>query len=257
MTTADLPHRLDRVLTIDSPPDRVFRYFTSTERWAAWWGAGSTIEPRPGGALLIRYPGGVEVAGKVVDIDAPHRIVFTYGFVSGSPIPAGASLVSITLERVEGGTRLRLTHAFADAELCAHHVQGWRYQLSVFSNVVANEQFAEVDATVDGWFAAWREPDEDRRRHMLEGLVRPDVRFRDQHSHVVGLDELVPHIGAAQRFMPNIRLERRGTASQCQGVAVADWAVVTTDGEERGRGRQVFTLAADGRIRDAVGFWNV
>ena len=25
------------------------RYFTDNTRWAAWWGPGSTIDPRPGG----------------------------------------------------------------------------------------------------------------------------------------------------------------------------------------------------------------
>ncbi|HLQ39186.1 MAG TPA: SRPBCC domain-containing protein, partial [Planctomycetota bacterium] len=74
----DLPHVLDRDVLIRADRALVFRYFTDSERWARWWGAGSTIEPRPGGALLIRYPEGTTARGEVVELEAPARIVFTY-----------------------------------------------------------------------------------------------------------------------------------------------------------------------------------
>jgi hypothetical protein len=49
-----LPHHLDRNVVIEAPPDIVFRFFTDAGRWASWWGAGSTIDAKPGGSLLIR-----------------------------------------------------------------------------------------------------------------------------------------------------------------------------------------------------------
>ena len=64
MSTATLPYTLDRIVTIHATPDTVFRFFTDSARWASWWGAGSTIDARPGGALYIRHPGGVESAGQ-------------------------------------------------------------------------------------------------------------------------------------------------------------------------------------------------
>ena len=72
----------------------VFRFFTDSARWASWWGAGSTIDAKPGGRLLICYPGGTEVSGEVVELQPPQRIVFTYGYVSGQMIPPGGSGVS-------------------------------------------------------------------------------------------------------------------------------------------------------------------
>ena len=54
----NLPHKLDRTILIHASRDIVFRFFTDNERWSAWWGTGSTIEPRPGGRVVIRYPGG-------------------------------------------------------------------------------------------------------------------------------------------------------------------------------------------------------
>ena len=42
-----LSHHLDRAVVIEAPQEVVFRYFTDEKRWAAWWGTGSTIDPRP------------------------------------------------------------------------------------------------------------------------------------------------------------------------------------------------------------------
>jgi uncharacterized protein YndB with AHSA1/START domain len=88
MTTNLLAHRVDRVVVIQAPPDVVFGFFTDSERWAAWWGTGSSIDPTPGGQVRIVMPGGVEVQGEVLEIAAPARLVFTYGFASGKPIPS-------------------------------------------------------------------------------------------------------------------------------------------------------------------------
>ena len=69
MIDTTLTHTLDRTVLIHADRDLVFRFFTDSARWAAWWGAGSSIEPRCGGRVFIRYPGGVEVSGEVVEIN--------------------------------------------------------------------------------------------------------------------------------------------------------------------------------------------
>ncbi len=250
-----LPHRLERTIAIDAPREAVFRFFTDTPRWAAWWGAGSTIDARPGGPLLILHPGGVEVRGEVVEIAPPERIVFTYGYASGSPIPAGGSRVTIHLAAEGRGTRLRLVHEFAEEAARDHHVQGWRYQLSLFANVVLDELHAGAGDKVDGWLAAWSEPDEAARAQALAALAAPDVRFRDRFSLVTGMADLLPHLVATHRFMPGFRLRREGGVRHCQGTVLADWVAVGADGQERGRGTNVFTLDADGRIESVTGFW--
>ena len=105
-----LDHVLDRTVTIAARRETVFRYFTDSERFAAWWGQGSRIEPKPGGAVHIRYPNAVVAGGEVVEITPVERVVFTYGFESGQPIPIGASRVTITLEETARGTVVRLKH---------------------------------------------------------------------------------------------------------------------------------------------------
>jgi uncharacterized protein YndB with AHSA1/START domain len=249
-----LPHRLDRTVTIHAAPATVFRFFTDSERFAKWWGPGSTIDARPGGKVHIRHPGGVETVGEVLEVAEPERMVFTYGFPSGQPIPPGGSRVTIRLEPIPGGaTRLSLVHEFPAPAVRDQHVQGWRFQLSVFANVVADEVFSGAAATADAWFAAWAIPDESARTEAFAAIAEEDVVFRDRYSLLEGIADLSSHAGAAQRFMPGIRMQRKGEIRQCQGVLLAEWAAVSPDGVERMSGTNVFILAPTGRISSATG----
>lgn len=256
MTSATLSHTLERSILIRARREIVFRFFTDSARWAAWWGAGSTIDPRPGGHVFIRYPGGTEVSGEIVELDEPQRIVFTYGFVTGTPIPPGASLVTIALEREPAGTRVRLSHAFAEAQVRDEHVQGWRYQLSLFANAVAGDAGASVPGIVDRWFAAWSEPDAARRNAALDQTIAEGVVMRDRFSAIEGAADLREHLTAVHRFMPGMAISRDGEVRQCQGMAVADWIARGADGQERARGTNVFVLDADERVESVTGFWN-
>ena len=253
---AALPHRLDRDVLIQAGREIVFRYFQDNARWASWWGAGSTIDPRPGGKVYIRHPNAIEVAGEVIETSPPERIVFTYGFVTGKPFPAGSSRVTIVLEEMGAATRLRLTHEFADTGARDEHVQGWRYQLSVFGNVVANEVHAGAAETVDAWFAAWSEPDAAARDASLTRIAAEDIGFRDRFSLIAGLADLRPHLAAVHRFMPGMRIRREGDVRHCQGTVLADWVGSGVEGQPRGRGTNVFVLDAAGLIGSVTGFWS-
>jgi uncharacterized protein YndB with AHSA1/START domain len=249
-----LDHALERTVLIAARPATVFRFFTDPARFAAWWGAGSHIDARPGGAVHIRYPNGVVASGEVVEVVPGRRIVFTYGYEdAGKPIPPGGSRVVVTLEETVRGTRLLLRHELATAEARDAHVPGWRYQLAVFANVAAAEQHQGTDARMDAFFAAWAEPDAARRREALADLVTDDVAFRDAFACTEGLDDLVAHTGAVQMHMPGVVLQRAGDARQCQGTAVVEWEMRAADGTPRGRGTNVFQLAPDGRFAAVVG----
>src|ERR1700757_4327476 len=93
-----LTYRLERSVAIQATPETVFGFFTDRARWARWGGAGPTTDANPGGKLFIRHPGGVETVGEVIEVRPPERIVFTYGYASGKPIPPGGSRVTIRLE---------------------------------------------------------------------------------------------------------------------------------------------------------------
>jgi uncharacterized protein YndB with AHSA1/START domain len=252
----ELPYRMDRTIVIKAKPETVFRFFTDSARWAGWWGAGSTIEAQPGGKVYIRHPGGVETVGEVLEVSDGERIVFTYGYASGKPIPPGGSRVTIHLEPDDGGTRLHLLHEFEEAGARDEHVQGWRFQLSLFSNVVANEVYSDVASSVDAWFEAWATADDSAREESLSKIATPEVKFRDRFSVLDGLADLAAHSGAAQRFMPGIRMERKGPIRHCQGTVLADWVAVDRDAKERMSGTNVFVFHADGKIDSVTGFAN-
>src|SRR5436190_24177992 len=89
---------LDRSVVIHAEPAIAFRFFQDNDRWASWWGPGSTIEGTPRGRVLIRHGQGVDVVGEVLELKPPERIVFSYGFLDRRAEPAGESHVTIDLE---------------------------------------------------------------------------------------------------------------------------------------------------------------
>lgn len=252
----ELPYQLERTVVIRATPETVFRFFTDSARWASWWGTGSAIDPRPGGKVYIRHANGIESLGEVLEVRAPEHIVFTYGFAGGKPIPPGSSRVTIRLEPDPAGTRLSLVHEFAESGPRDEHVQGWRFQLSLFANVVANEAYMNAKDVVDAWYGVWNVADEQVRAAELLKIVTPEIRFRDRFSLLDGLADLNAHIGASQRFMPGIGLGCAGNVRHCQGTVLADWIASARDGQPRMTGTSVFNFAPDGRIDSVTGFTN-
>ncbi len=250
----DLTHKLERTVLIQAAPETVFRFFQESPKWANWWGAGSTIDPVPGGRVYIRHPNGIETVGEVVEILPPERIVFTYGFASGNPIPPGASRVTIRLQPDAAGTRLRLLHEFAEAAVRDQHVQGWRFQLSLFGNAVANDVFGDAAALVDAWFDAWADTNPQSRDDAFARIAVSSITFHDRYSMLDGICDLTAHVAASQHFMPGIRLARKGAIRHCQGAVLADWVARGADGQERMSGTNLFLLGPHGKFTAVTGF---
>jgi hypothetical protein len=125
----------------------------------------------------------------------------------------------------------------------------------VFGNVVADETNAGAADKVDGWFEAWSAKTDAACEEGMARVAAAGVRFRDRFSLVDGIADLLPHLAAARRFMPGLRLERAGEVRHCQGTVLADWVALAADGQEKGRGTNVFVLDPDGRIESVTGFW--
>jgi hypothetical protein len=121
---------------------------------------------------------------------------------------------------------------------------------------VADEVFAGAAAAVDDWFDAWTLTDDRARDDAFARIADADVGFRDRYSQLDGLADVSAHAGAAQRFMPGVRLQRRGEIRHCQGMVLADWFAGTGDGQERMSGTSLFVFGADGRIASVTGFTN-
>ena len=136
-------------------------------------------------------------------------------------------------------------------------MQGWRFQLSLFANAVANAVNAEAAGKVDRWFDAWNDPQAASRAATLAAVCADsgDIHFYDRFSCVSGLEDLNGQLTAVHTFMPGMRAERRGDVRHCQSRALVDWVALGADGQERGKGTNLFVFDAEGRIAEVTGFW--
>ncbi len=121
---------LEVTTRITAPPEVVWSYFTDPARYALWMGTEVTISPSPGGLYLVHMREGIEARGEFVELDPPHRLVFTWGWQGDPVVPPGSTTVEVTLEATDDGTLVRLTHhGLPDPEAVAHHRQGWESYL--------------------------------------------------------------------------------------------------------------------------------
>jgi uncharacterized protein YndB with AHSA1/START domain len=135
------------VATVDIgvPPERVFRALTS-EEITKWW-------VRPGVFDTREWSGDVRVGGKwrasgigngnpyalegeFTEIDPPRKLVHTWLPV-GRPIPP--SLVTYTLEQIEGGTRLTLRHSGIVTPMFENTSVGWQTSLESLVELLSAE----------------------------------------------------------------------------------------------------------------------
>jgi hypothetical protein len=159
----------------------------------------------------------------------------------------------MSLQAKGSSTLVTVHHELADESVAKLMPQGWRFHFSLFANAVADFVYCDAEILVDRWFELWTEPEEAARTATLRSIASENVAFRDRYSSLVGIGEVVTHIGASQRFMPGIRMERRGSVRQCQGTALADWAALSTDGSERMTGTTVFVFGPGAKIVSATG----
>lgn len=252
----NLPYPVNRTILIEASQEIVFSFFTNPERWAAWWGAGSTVDPRLGGAIKIRHSNGFESFGEVLEIDAPNRFVFTYSLQTDRIVPPEESRVTLTLEPRGTSTLVSVLHEVAHKVVSELLPQGWRFHFSLFANAVADLMNAKAPAIAKTWFALWDETDMARRVATLHEIANENVRFHDRYSCLDSINEVAIHIGASQKFMPGIRLEQQGPLRHCLGTALADWVVRNKDGNELMSGTNVFVFGPQGKLASVTGVMN-
>ena len=115
---------------IAAPRHIVYAFLTDPAKVAQWFGIDPQLDPRPGGLFRITFDreGAENVArGEYVEAVPHSKVAFTWGFErEGHAVPAGSTLVEITLEPEGDGTRLRLIHRDLTGEQREMHDAGWR-----------------------------------------------------------------------------------------------------------------------------------
>jgi uncharacterized protein YndB with AHSA1/START domain len=125
---------LEREVAIAASPGTVWEFLVDPQKATRWIGQECSFDPRPGGLYQCAVIPGHTARGEFVELDAPRRLVFTWGWEPGedgpNPVPPGSSTIEIELVPDGEGTRLRFTHRDLPSEEAAEsHSHGWDHYL--------------------------------------------------------------------------------------------------------------------------------
>jgi uncharacterized protein YndB with AHSA1/START domain len=113
---------------IEAQPELVFAYFTDPEAIVRWMGDYALLDPTPGGEFAVDI-NGVPVRGRYVEVQAPHRLLISWGHAGSERLPPGASTVEVRFTPVAGGTDVEVIHRGLPEPEAAGHARGWRHFL--------------------------------------------------------------------------------------------------------------------------------
>jgi uncharacterized protein YndB with AHSA1/START domain len=130
------PDRIERVVEIAHPRDKVWAALTTAEGLAGWFGNQATIDLRPGGSVRMTWAGGETADMRVERVEEPAVFGFTwhiYGLPEGDP---RRTYVEFTLEPDGAGTRLTVVESgFAQlpdeaySKAYSGNTEGWASEL--------------------------------------------------------------------------------------------------------------------------------
>lgn len=131
---------IQKVYAIDiaAPVERVWQEITRTNtRCRAMFGTQLIVKLEPGAPLRYRSMDGKHtfVAGEVVEVAAPTRLVHTFTFPN---LPDAPTLVTWELTAIPSGTRLTVTHSHFDGETKTWRSidGGWPTILRLYKQVI-------------------------------------------------------------------------------------------------------------------------
>lgn len=116
-------------IEIEAPVEEVFRHLVEPDAMVRWMGQHADLEPHPGGRFELDI-NGVPVRGRYVEVEAPTRVVVTWGMAGNDEVPPGATRVEFVLTPTERGTRLRLLHRGLPEAQVEQHETGWGHFLA-------------------------------------------------------------------------------------------------------------------------------
>lgn len=112
-------------IEVSAPPVDVFGYFTDASLLVEWIGNYAVLDAQPGGEFTLDIEG-IPVRGRYVIVDAPNRVVVTWGHAGSTALPVGSTEVEFSLTPTSsGGTVVRVEHRNLPDEQLSSHKAGW------------------------------------------------------------------------------------------------------------------------------------
>jgi uncharacterized protein YndB with AHSA1/START domain len=121
---------------IASPPEVVFGYFIDPALITRWLAETATLDARAGGVLELDVAGN-PVRGEFVEVDAPRRVVFTWGVEGEAGMAPGSTTVEVVLAADGEDTVVTLTHRGLTGDFRRSHEEGWNRRLGALAPVAA------------------------------------------------------------------------------------------------------------------------
>jgi uncharacterized protein YndB with AHSA1/START domain len=127
VSVTDPARTIDLQVRVAAAPAEVFRFFIEPELYVQWQGMRAELDPRPGGVFRVWMDADTVARGEYVEVDAPTRLVFTWGWEGDPNVPPGSTTVEVTLEADGEETIVRLRHrGLPDEETVKTHDEGWK-----------------------------------------------------------------------------------------------------------------------------------
>ena len=102
----------ERILLV--PPERVWAALTNPAELSRWFGESAEVDLRPGGAVRFTFGTSWDVRGIIEEVEPPSRLVYSWDAdedAATEGVKPPMTRVEILLDRVPGGTRLRLVES--------------------------------------------------------------------------------------------------------------------------------------------------
>ena len=149
-----VPDAIEREIVIEAPPGVVWSIVTEARHLAGWFSDEAELELRPGGRMLLTWRGHGTYEGRVETVDPPRRFAFRWQTREGDFSETNSTLVVMTLEAEEAGTRLRVVESGfaalpwpddARARYVGENTKGWATELDELRDYAARMVAANPD----------------------------------------------------------------------------------------------------------------
>jgi uncharacterized protein (TIGR03086 family) len=129
-------------------PDEAFALITEPERLRRWKTVTASVDLRAGGEYRFTVVPGHVAEGTYHEVEPGRRVVFGWGWEGDPELPKDASTVTITVEPVDGGSKITLVHEGLTEAQAVAHAEGWNHFFERLERLAATG-----DAGPDEW--AW------------------------------------------------------------------------------------------------------
>jgi uncharacterized protein (TIGR03086 family) len=125
--------------TADLPvtPDEAFALITEPERLRRWQTVSAYVDLRAGGAYRWTVRPGHVAVGTYREVEPGRRIVFGWGWEGNPDLGPDSSTITVTIEPIEGGSRVTLLHEGLTEEQAALHAEGWHHYFERLEKLAA------------------------------------------------------------------------------------------------------------------------